>query len=491
MKLPSKDEINRQLYSKSYYRFFVECIKVLEPQTVFQDNWHIKYLCDELQEIIERVGNKKTKKHDLIINIPPRSMKSMITTVCLNAWAWIDYPHLDFISCSYNMSLAGEHCQKTRALIESEWYKNLFGDRFELLKDQNQKTNFKNNKSGQRNISSTGSSSTGKGADIIIFDDTLNPQLASSDNGREDMKKYYFSTMFNRLNDQMTGVRIIVEQRLHQEDLTGLLQDKNGFKHICLPVEKNDNVLPLEAFDMYYGDYLFEDRFTPEIIESFQENLGAREYATQYLQQPSPSKGEIFNVDNLQQRFKKADLPQDIVRNFYSDTAYGKNAKSDYNATLCYSEHLGRIYFWAYYNKKTKFPQYIIDHKNFLEANEYDNRSRDWVEPKATGVSVIQSMIEQGLNILEAKSPADSKVTRAEAVTAIIDSGRCLFYEGVNWEFMIEQAKVFPNGKNDDLVDCLVGILGMCKPKKKQELYTEMVDTEYISDYSGAIVSDY
>ena len=139
----NKQQIQKQIYANSYYEFFVDALKVLEPQTIFQDNWHIKYLCDELQEMIERAGSKKTKKHDLIVNIPPRSMKSMIVSVCLNAWAWIKYPHLNFVSCSYGLSLSADHCQKTRALIESPWYQDMFCDSFQLLKDQNQKTNFR------------------------------------------------------------------------------------------------------------------------------------------------------------------------------------------------------------------------------------------------------------------------------------------------------------------------------------------------------------
>ncbi len=453
-------QIQQELYSRSYYEFFIASLQILEPTLKFENNWHVKYLCHELQEAVERVGNGEDKLYDLVINIPPRSMKSTIVTISLNAWIWIKYPSLRLISTSYSSSLATEHCQKSRGLIESIWYQELFGDRFKLLKDNNQKTNFENDKKGHRQISSVGTGTTGKGGDIIIFDDLLTPNLASSENGRETMREYFFTTMYNRLNNQKTGLRIIVEQRLHEKDLTGLILQKDmKIKHICLPVILTDNVSPAEIKNKYVNEMLFESRFDKATLEDFKINLGSSEFATQYLQMPSPDSGLIIKEEWLKQRFNADDLPKNIVRHFVSDTAYGKNNNSDYCATICYSKYNNCYYIWDYFNEKLPFNEYIPAHKSFLIANSYTNESKDEFEPKATGISVIQVLQSQGINAIEGKNPRDSKEVRAKAKTPILEAKRVFFLNGKNWDSLIHQCKVFPNGANDDLVDCLINIL--------------------------------
>lgn len=459
-------QLQAELYSRSYYDFFIESLKVLEPSLKFENNWHIKYLCDELQVAVEKVGKGENKDYDLVINIPPRSMKSTIVTISLNAWVWIKYPELRLISTSYSSSLATEHCQKSRALIESNWYQELFSDRFTLLKDNNQKTNFENDKKGHRQISSVGTGTTGKGADIIIFDDVLTPTLASSENGREVMKNYFFTTMYNRLNNPKTGLRIIVEQRLHEQDLTGLIiENQMKVKHICLPVVAGDNVSPIELKDRYVDNMLFTSRFDKDTLNDFKLRLGSSEFATQYLQMPSPKKGLIIQESWLQKRFNSVDLPDKIVRHFISDTAYGKDNNSDYCATLCYSIYNNNFYVWDYFNEKLSFDKYIPAHKSFLTANNYTNESKDEFEPKATGVSVIQVLNSEGINAIASKNPTDSKVVRAKAKTPILEAGRVWFLSGKNWDILTHQAKAFPNAKNDDLVDCLINMLDYEEPK--------------------------
>jgi predicted phage terminase large subunit-like protein len=147
------------------------------------------------------------------------------------------------------------------------------------------------------------------------------------------------------------------------------------------------------------------------------------------------------------------------VKHFYSDTAYGKDNNSDYCATLCYSIHNNQLYFWNYFNEKLPFNEYIKAHKSFINANSYTNASKDEFEPKATGISVVQVLQNEGINAIFGKNPTDSKITRAKAITPILESGRCHFLNGINWDFLIHQAKSFPNGKHDDLVDVLVNCL--------------------------------
>jgi predicted phage terminase large subunit-like protein len=470
MQIPTLEQIEKEICRRSYYDFFLEAFQVLEPSTAITSNWHIEYLCNELQALVEQVGQNEPKTKDCIINIPPRNFKSMLTTVCLNAWAWIDYPQLRFISCSYSASLATEHCQLTRRLIQSDWYQGRFSDCFKLSGDQNQKTFFQNDKGGQRQISSTDSSSTGKGGDIIIFDDILNPKLSKSQVERQNANDYYFKTMYSRLNQPSTGVRLIVEQRLHEDDITGLCLSiaPSEYKHICLPAESTQHISPAELVDKYQDDLLFPERLSKQELSRFKTNLGSEQYATQYLQQPVPEGGLMIKSDWLQQRFTLGDLPIGITKHFVSDTAYGNKNGGDYNATLCYSIHNNNLYCWNYYHSIDDFPTFLANHQAFLQSNGYTNQSISWFEPKATGQSIVQSLKSFGLNVKELESPKDSKVVRTGSVTAMLEAGRVYFQSGINWQPVIEECKMFPNGKHDDLVDVLVNALNKIKvPESK------------------------
>ncbi len=128
----------------NYYFFFKEAWHIIEPAQDLQLNWHHKYLCDKLQHEVERIDRKEEKDKDIIINVPFRSTKSTIVSQMLNAWAWIKYPQLRFVTSSYAMRLSTRDAKKTRDIINSKWYQELFGDRFNLTSYQNVKKEFEN-----------------------------------------------------------------------------------------------------------------------------------------------------------------------------------------------------------------------------------------------------------------------------------------------------------------------------------------------------------
>ena len=206
----TQTDLVRSICKDSYYEFFNIAWEVLEPTTALIPNWHIKYLCDLLQCEIERIANDKPKDRDIIINVPPRSLKSSIATVFLNAWAWIKYPQLKFITASYSEKLAVQHSVATRRLIESEWYREHFGYSFKLTSDQNVKSWFENDKTGMRKAVGVGSGITGSGGDVIIADDPINPDLAMSEVERKNCIEWYNQTLYSRLNNQAIGLKVVV-----------------------------------------------------------------------------------------------------------------------------------------------------------------------------------------------------------------------------------------------------------------------------------------
>jgi phage terminase large subunit-like protein len=473
---------NTLKYKASFYEFFKASHEVLEPETILEDNWHIKYLCDLLQAETHRIGKKEPKTQDLIINIPPRSFKSRIVSVAWNAWSWTIYPHLKFLTSSYSKEFAIRDSVQTRSLIMSEWYQDLFGDVFELSSDQNVKSNFANNKGGTRFATSVGGSATGGGGDIVIVDDPINSEQAYSDAERETANRWWTQTMYSRLNDQKIGLRVVVMQRLHEKDLTGeLLEKKANYKHICIPAEVGNNISPKELVQNYVDGLFSLKRFTKEVLRNYKTGLGSYGYAGQMLQNPAPSEGGMLKR-NWFKIVKQSELPTDLNRNFYSDTDYGKEG-SDNSATGIASNWNGKLIVWRVKTVNKTFPEFKKYHKTFILENGYSVKSRDYFEPKATGISIVQDLkadyfyltprqniIESladvkpeiqsqcqkiAINVKEDKAPTDSKQTRIGAVSAFIESGNVLLVEGSWNDEFIEECCIFPNGKHDDQVDVL------------------------------------
>ena len=177
---------------------------MLEPGTPLEWNWHLDYLCDELQLQVERIKNREPREYHLLINVPPRSLKTKLITKMLNPWAWIIDPTQRFLTTSYSGTLAIDHAVDSRRVIQSDWYQGHWADRYCLTSDQNVKSNFKNDKSGYRIIGSVGGTGTGRGGNWVIADDPISAEEAESPIFRQRCIRWWTRTMASRLNTDRT-----------------------------------------------------------------------------------------------------------------------------------------------------------------------------------------------------------------------------------------------------------------------------------------------
>jgi len=143
-------DLKKSVYKHSYYEFFKDAYAELHPGQPYSDNWHIKYLCDVLQKEAERIHQYKVKDKDIIINIPFRSAKSLITTVIFPVWCWTSYPRMKFICTSFSGGLALEHASLSRTLMYSQWFQDLYGKDILMSDDDNQKGFYRNKQGGYR-----------------------------------------------------------------------------------------------------------------------------------------------------------------------------------------------------------------------------------------------------------------------------------------------------------------------------------------------------
>ena len=452
-----KYALNKTLCEMSFYEFFKQAWHIVEPAIELSSNWHHKYICDALQEEAERIIAKKPKTKDIIINVPFRSTKSLIVTVMFPVWSWIRDPKLRFITSSYSANLSIELATKSRDIIFSEWFKSRWGTIFHIKKDQNLKERYENNHMGMRRATSVGGTVTGQGGDFLIVDDPLSPQMANSATERDNANEWYRTTFYSRLNSPKIGVRIIIMQRVHEDDLSGFLLDREtrlNYNHICIPATIDGVVKPKKLENFYDDNGLFwDERFGQDVLDDYKKALGSYGYAGQLMQTPTPLDSGMIR----QEWFKIDRYREDGVVNFVIDPAYTANQKNDPSALLAYIYKDNKWQIIDCTNVYKEFPDLVKFIPQWVTKNGYTNKSRIFVEPKASGKSIVQTLIrETGLNVREDKPPTKDKVARVADISATLESGRVGLLQGSwNNEFL-DQLTKFPSAKHDDMVDCLV-----------------------------------
>lgn len=422
-------------------------------------NWHIPFLCKELEFLAESVKARLPKPHDLIINIPPGTTKSTIVTVMFPVWLWVIDPTLQVITNSYSGSLSIEHATKSKDIMTSDKFKLLFPD-VQIRRDKSGKQHYANTSGGFRYATSTGATITGFHAHIIINDDPVNPKQADSEQMRKSANEHT-KTLSSRKVDKANTPVVTVMQRLHVDDVTGyqLKEKSDAIKHICLPAELSDCVKPAYLAENYVDGLLDPIRLNRTVLAEAKIDLGSVQYAGQYMQSPVVEGGNIVK-EGWFRRISFADFTSMRYRepmHFYLDTAYGKNKNSnDPSGILAACRIKNNIYLYDAQKVFKEMPDLLKFLPEYVRAHDYTSQSVIHIEPKANGESVVQMLEKYStLNVLRTPSPKDDKTVRLKAVSPRIECGRVYMVEGTwNAEFLTEVC-TFPNAPHDEYVDIL------------------------------------
>lgn len=453
-------ELKREILSTNYFEFFKWAFRLLHNNQAYEDAPHVSYLCDILQDEHERILRKEEKLQDIIINIPPRASKSLITSVCFLPFVWITNPSATFICVSFDDQLSLLNSQYSNDIIRHPEYQELWGDKFQLRKDANSKSYFANNRGGYRLSKTTGQNITGFSGLFLMVDDPDSAMSSTSKNERDFVHNYWANALFNRLTPASLGVRFVIQQRLHEEDLTGFLlaSTPEAFRHICLPAEVSQFVNPPELQTFYREGLLDPKRLPMSLLETFKKTL-RQGYVGQYQQRPSPEEGGIFKkewFDIVEPGSLLRDINNEPVH-FIIDPAYTEKTTNDPTGILACFKRNNTLYVLDAMEKWMEFPvlvQFII---NYSQSYQYTRASKIFIEPKASGLSIVQQLRQSTmLNVIETKVPKDSKITRANAITNVCESKRVKFVRGPYIDHFMNQLITFPNALHDDMTDTMV-----------------------------------
>lgn len=446
-----------ELCRRSFYRFLKEFWGTIIAEKMV-DNWHIKYLCDELQSIIERLARREKKEYDyVIINVPPGSSKSTIISEMMPIWGWTIDPSLRYICGSYASTPAEDIAEKSFRIFNSAKFRELYPEL--VINSSGGKTNFKNGKLGERYTTSTGSGITGIHAHAIILDDPMSPAIAASKLERERANKWVSETISSRKVDKEVSVTIIVMQRLHEADTTGYLLGKKNLniKHICIPAELSEDVKPASLKE-YYQDGLFDPIRAPRsVLNTAKEDLGSYGYSGQMMQRPAPEGGGIIKKEWFGIVTKR---PNNVTINFQIDPAYTEKTKNDPTGIVGYYKLNNQIFITTAISVWKEFPDFVLWFPEWLKGQGYSNKSMIYTEPKASGLSIVQHLRKTtNLNITVSAAPKEDKLTNVHIISPKIESGRVsLEFGGWNDDF-ITQVTSFPMVQHDEYPDCLSAIV--------------------------------
>jgi len=450
--------VRAEKYRRSLREFTKASWPSIEPAQPFINNWHIDAISDHLQAVVE--GDIKR----LIINVPPRHMKSISVAVALPAWTWTKQPDKKFLYASYASSLSVRDSVKCRRLIDSNWYQDHFGDAFDLTSDQNQKQRFENNKTGARIATSVDGALTGEGGDIIIIDDPHNVRESDSSLVRQGVLDWWDQAMQTRLNDPRTGAFIIIMQRVHENDLAGhILANDLGqeWDHLCLPARyeighPTPTISTLGFADprTKEGELLWPERVDKKTLDSLEKSLGSYASAGQLQQRPSPKGGGILKA-KWWVPWESQDLPSNIEYVIQSyDTAFSTKETADYSARTTWGvfRHDGmmNIMVLDMWYDRVSYPDL-----RRIAQDSYEEWEPDAVliEKKASGQSLLQDLRMAGIPVLE-YLPDRDKQARAHASSALLEDGRIYYPFDKKWaKDLIDICSAFPAGDNDDIVD--------------------------------------
>jgi len=435
-----------------FYRFIQRAFRELNPSTPYLPNWHVMLIAAKLEAC------QRGEITRLIINVPPRSLKSLCASIAFPAWLLGLDPSRSIICASYSEELAAKHARECRKLMSSGWYQNAFPGA--VLSSQKQAAlEFETTRNGFRLAVSVGGSFTGRGSDLIIVDDPLKAADAISDTQRQHVNDWFDDTLYTRLNNKQTGCIIVIMQRLHEDDLVGHVLGKEHWEHISLAAiaEQDERYLIQTPYrtrriTRHTGEELHPAKEPLSVLANIRANVGEYNYAGQYQQAPAPLGGGIIK----QEWFRRYDATDtslsfdQIVQSW--DTANKATQLSDYSVGTTWGIRRKQLYLIDVLRKRLAYP----DLKRAVLAQiGYRHPNLVLIEDKASGTQLIQDLVSEGIGCIKRRDPKQKdKVMRMHEQTGLIEGGFVYLPEKISWlgEYLHELA-IFPNGKNDDQVD--------------------------------------
>lgn len=450
MLLSKADEraIEIEACRRSLAEFAKEAWHVLEPATPLRWGWALDAICEHL----EAVSRGEIKR--LLMNVPPGSMKSLLTGVIWPAWEWgpLGRPQTRYLATAHKQDLAVRDNMKCRRLIQSDWFQERWP--LSLTSDQNAKTKFENSATGFREAMAF-TSMTGSRGDRVILDDPHSVDDANSPAKLAADMLTFREALPTRVNNDQSAI-VIIMQRLNEADVSAAAIEL-GYAHLCIPMRFEPGRSKWAVGDgdprTSEGELMFPERFSEDTVRELEATLGGYGVAGQLQQRPSPRGGGIIKGA----WFGSYETPPALEwRAIYADTAQKTGQENDYSVFELWGRSTtGQAVLLDLHRGKWEAPELLTEARAFWLKHQSGTaplRAMK-VEDKVSGTGLIQTLRREGIPIVPVQRNRD-KISRAYDAAPFIESGNVLLPMWAHWlAGFVAEAEAFPSGANDDQLD--------------------------------------
>ena len=437
------------LLRENFPSFVHRCVLTLNPGSPFLPNWHIEAIAYQLERI------RRGEITRLIINLPPRYLKSLMVSVAFPAFLLGHDPGRKIIGISYGTELATKHASDFRSIVQSPWYRRTF-PRMQIKRSLDAEVH--TIKRGFRKATSVGAALTGFGGDCFIIDDPQKPVDAQSEAQRNSLNQWFSNTLISRLDNKETGVIILVMQRIHLNDLTGYLVENAGeWTVLSLPaIAEVDERIALGKDVVHLrraGEALHPEHESLASLKNLRRDIGSDIFSAQYQQSPVPLGGAMIKRDWLRYYDKapESTYRTKVIQSW--DTAAKDGAHNNWSVCTTWLVADKHYYLLDLTRGRYEYPR--LRATVIALAERFKPRAV-LIEDASTGVALAQEL--RGVLPYPVKPiPVErDKVTRLYVQQAKFEAGLVLFPKGASFLPELEaELLTFPQGKTDDQVDSI------------------------------------
>ena len=485
----SKYKVEKRMCELSFVEYIKQAWHVIEPGQEYLHNWHIEAIAAHLEAITKEMMIDDERYYNrLLINVPPGAMKSLLCNVLWPSWEWgpRNMPYLRYVCASHAMPLAVRDSVKMRRLVASEWYQTRWGDRVTLTGDQNEKIKYETTATGFRQAVAF-EGMTGARGDRVIIDDPHSVSSASSEQKRATTIETFEQAVPTRLNNPDRSAIVVIMQRLHEEDVSGVIIEKQlGYDHIMIPMEYDPDraaptMLGWEDPRTEKGELMFPARFPKHVVDRDKKIMGTYAASGQFQQLPTPEDGGIIKRKHWQLWEDPKFPPFDYIIASL-DTAYTEKTENDPSAMTVWGiwtddpkTHATRVmgkngyHIVRTYDEKEVPPRIMLMYawQQHLEMPELIQKVSDtcqrWkvsrllIENKSVGMPVARELrrMYSGRDFgVQLEDPGSiDKMARLYSVQHLFEEGLVYCPDKAWADEVISQCMRFPKAKHDDLVD--------------------------------------
>ena len=465
---PESDVVLHTLLAHDLMAFTEFAFGVVRPGIPYKPNWHLEAIAYKLSQVAS--GHERR----LIINVPPRSLKTLCASVALPAWYLGHFPWERVVVVSYSDLLARHHANDFRRLVNDPMYRATFP---KMRLDRESDREISTTERGKRIATSIDGTLTGLGGNLIIIDDPLKLGDAMSEAVRARVIEWYRSTLLSRGDDKINTRIVVVMQRVHENDLAGYLREQGGFEVLNLPaIAQRQETYDLgngRTYTRQKGELLHPDHEPAHVLAELKREMGPISFSAQYQQSPIPPGGTIIKrkwltpYDALNLQDGRIVMSWDIA---LSEMEFG-----DYSA--CVVMLVRNEVFFILEVVRGRFPFETLKRK-VMEVKSRFRSGKLLLEESPISHGLIQSLREQSINVTTYR-PVTDKRARVIAQTDLFAGGSVRLPRQAEWlEEFTAELLAFP-GRHDDQVDALIQGLAWAREGRNNKIISGAVRGAY------------